>query len=158
MLEPDLAHTLIERLIMRGQCLATAESCTGGLLGHRLTNVPGASSVYLGGVIAYSNEVKVSLLGVREATLSAQGAVSEVVAREMAAGVWQRLGSDWGVGITGIAGPGGGTAEKPVGLVYIGVAGAGRTREDRCVFSGTREEIKAQSVEYALGMLLEEIK
>lgn len=139
------------------QTLATAESCTGGLLGHRLTESAGASGFYAGGVIAYSNGVKEALLGVDPAALASQGAVSDTVARQMAQGVRERLGADFGVGITGIAGPTGGTAEKPVGLVYISVAGPVGTLVTRNEFSGTRSEIKVQSVRRALEMLQEQL-
>ena len=103
------------RLSASGKTVATAESCTGGLIAHRLTNVSGASDYVVGGVVAYSNAVKVALLGVREDFLASKGAVSEIVAREMAQGVRRRLDADFGVGVTGIAGPSGGTPEKPVG-------------------------------------------
>ena len=99
--------------------LATAESCTGGLMAHRITNVPGSSAYYRGGFIVYADQAKEDLLGVRRGTLAAYGAVSEETAREMAHGARQRLGADIGLSVTGIAGPTGGTPEKPVGLVYI---------------------------------------
>jgi len=148
---------IVDTLSARGQSLATAESCTGGLIGHRISNVSGASAVYLGGVVAYSNAVKVSILGVLESALNTHGAVSETVARGMAEGVRRVIGSDWGVGITGIAGPGGGSPEKPVGLVYIGVSGANGTRVERNLFSGDRESVKSQAADKALEMLLEEM-
>jgi PncC family amidohydrolase len=106
-------------------------------------------------VIAYSNETKVKFLGVSQEALIRYGAVSEPVAREMAEGARGRFSADWGVGVTGIAGPTGGTSEKPVGLVYIAVAGAGETIVVKRVFSGTREEIKRQTAEKALEMLRE---
>jgi nicotinamide-nucleotide amidase len=99
--------------------ISTAESCTGGLLGHRFTNVPGSSTYYLGGVVSYSNDMKMKTLGVQENTLQEFGAVSKQTATEMAQGVRDHFGSDLAIAVTGIAGPGGGTAEKPVGLVYI---------------------------------------
>ena len=107
-----------------GLKLAVAESCTGGLVGERLTNIPGSSDVFLGGVIAYHNDVKRKLLGVRAEDMERFGAVSEEVALQMAAGVRERLGADVGVSVTGIAGPGGGTPEKPVGLVWIAIHGS----------------------------------
>lgn len=147
-----------EALRARAATLATAESCTGGLVAHRVTNVSGASAYYLGGVVSYSNEAKQALLGVDEATLKAHGAVSEAVAREMAEGARRGFDADYAVAVTGIAGPSGGTEEKPVGLVYIAVAGPGRTRVERNLFSGARDEIKARTSERALRMLLEELE
>jgi nicotinamide-nucleotide amidase len=117
-----LASVVGELLKAKGQMLAVAESCTGGGLGHLITTIPGSSTYFRGGVISYDNQVKVGLLGVKAEDLSRYGAVSEVVACQMALGVRQRLGASWGVSITGIAGPDGGTDEKPVGLVYIGIA------------------------------------
>jgi nicotinamide-nucleotide amidase len=152
-LESDVAA----RLTASRQTLATAESCTGGLLAHRLTEAPGASVFFIGGVITYSNESKQFLLGVESQALETQGAVSALVAEQMARGVRERLGTDFGIGITGIAGPAGGTAEKPVGLVFISVAGPEATRVTRNQFSGTRSEIKQQSARRALEMLQEQL-
>ncbi len=121
--EASLASVLLEQLRSRGQTLAVAESCTGGGLGAALAAVPGASDVFLGGVIAYANSVKQGLLGVPAALLEAHGAVSDPVARAMAEGARRATGADWALAITGVAGPGGGSAEKPVGLVHIAVAG-----------------------------------
>lgn len=135
--------------------LATAESCSGGLIAHRVTNVPGASAVFVGGVVAYSNDVKQASLGVDGATLQKCGAVSEAVARQMAEGVRNRLDADYGIGVTGIAGPTGGTPEKPVGLVYIAAAGPQGTEVRRHVFPGTRDEIKTQTADTALALLKE---
>ncbi len=120
--EDTLASVVGRLLLAKGQTLAVAESCTGGGLGQLLTATPGSSSYFMGGIISYANEVKVNLLSVDPADLATEGAVSEVVARQMAAGVKAKLGTDWGVSITGVAGPGGGTEAKPVGLVYIGIA------------------------------------
>ncbi|MGC8874048.1 MAG: CinA family protein [Chloroflexia bacterium] len=139
----------------RGCTLATAESCTGGLLGHRLTEVPGSSDYYLGGIIAYADAVKVALLGVSPEVLARDGAVSEAVACQMAQGVRQRLGAQIGVGITGIAGPTGGTPEKPVGLVFIAVAGPEHLRCERHVWPYDRSGNKAASARRALEMVLE---
>jgi PncC family amidohydrolase len=144
---------IIERLASRGLHLATAESCTGGLLAACLTEVPGASRVFEGGVVVYSNAMKERLLGVKPATLLAHGAVSEPVAREMALGACARLGADYAVSITGIAGPGGGTADKPVGLVYVAVAGNRAAKVLRREFSGDRAEVRAQTVDTALQLL-----
>ena len=124
---PHLQAVVVDELTRRGQTLATAESCTGGLLASLITDVPGASAVFHAGVVTYANEAKTRLLGVPPELLARVGAVSPEVARHMAEGVRQRHGSDWGIGITGIAGPGGGTAEKPVGLVYIALSSADGT-------------------------------
>lgn len=119
----DSLATVVGALLKRkGQSLAIAESCTGGTLGAMLTDVPGSSAYFWGGAIAYANEVKVRLLGVSEEAIAAKGAVSGIVAEQMAVGMKERLGTDWGIGITGVAGPDGGTAEKPVGTTYIGLA------------------------------------
>ena len=142
-----------QRLRDRGQTLATAESCTGGLLGHRITNVAGSSAYYMRGYVAYSNAAKVDLLGVDPEAIRRYGAVSEPVARQMAEGARQRAGTDWAVAITGIAGPTGGTPEKPVGTVHIAVAGPDGTTHRRFQFRGTRELIKEQSVQMALDLL-----
>ncbi len=118
----ELEQVVVALLTARKQTLAVAESCTGGLIAHRITNIPGASAVFLGGVIPYANAAKQALLGVRPETLDRDGAVSEATAREMAIGVRTRLNADYGLAITGIAGPGGGTLEKPVGTVFIALA------------------------------------
>lgn len=120
--EDTLASVVGTLLRQKRQTLSVAESCTGGGLGHMLTSVAGSSDYFLGGIISYDNAIKVGLLGVQPSALEQHGAVSDPVACQMALGVRARLGTDWGIGITGIAGPGGGTEEKPVGLVYIGVA------------------------------------
>ncbi|MBN2311687.1 MAG: CinA family protein, partial [Candidatus Hydrogenedentes bacterium] len=146
-----------ERLVRLGQTLATAESCSGGLIAHRLTNLPGSSEYFLGGIVAYSNAVKTALLGVGAALLERHGAVSEPVARQMAEGVRDRLGTDFGVGVTGIAGPGGGTPDKPVGLVYMAVACASGTWAGQHQFSGSREDVKSQAADAALRMLWERL-
>lgn len=148
-LEYDIGDTLRRAR----QSLATAESCSGGLVAHRLTNVPGSSSYFMGGVVTYSNEAKERLLAVDADILESKGAVSEEVARSMAEGVRRRFNTDYGVGVTGIAGPTGGTAEKPVGLVYIAVATPSETFVERNLFTGSRVEIKEQTAEKALAML-----
>ena len=148
---------VVSYLIELRKTIATAESCSGGLIAHRLTNVPGASTPFVGGVVAYSNQVKQALLGVPEELLAAHGAVSEPVARAMAEGVRARLGTDWSVAVTGIAGPGGGSPEKPVGLVYMAVAGPGDTRAVRFQFSGDRESVKSQTAEAALELVWESL-
>jgi PncC family amidohydrolase len=143
------------RLLNRKWTLAVAESCTGGLLGHRLTSVGGSSAYFAGGVIAYANEVKVRELGVPAETLAAVGAVSAPVAERMAAGIRERFGSDVGVGITGVAGPAGGTPEKPVGLVFVAVAGPRGAVVKRFQFLGDRLAVKTAGSEAALDMLVE---
>jgi len=122
--EDSLAGVVGQGLQRRGETLGVAESCTGGLLGAMITAVPGSSRYFQGGVVSYANAVKEKLLGVPAEMLATQGAVSAAVAQAMAVGVRERLGSTWGVSITGIAGPGGGSEAKPVGLVYVGLAGA----------------------------------
>lgn len=125
--DDDLPAVVIRMLSERGKTLALAESCTGGGIADRLTNVPGASAVFLGGFVTYSNAAKEKFLGVRAAPLAAHGAVSEEVAREMAQGAQRACGSDYAIAVTGIAGPGGGTPEKPVGTVFIALASPGNT-------------------------------
>lgn len=139
--------------------LATAESCTGGLLAHRITNVPGSSSYYLGGLVAYANETKEGQLGVQPATLMAHGAVSEETALEMARGARERIGSNVALATTGIAGPGGGTEEKPVGLVYIALSAVDVEQCERHVWLDEGEvnerlANKCRSVDAALALLL----
>ena len=123
----SLEQVVVQEMTARGLTLATAESCTGGLMGKRITDVPGASACYLGGVVSYQNEVKENLLGVRHETLITKGAVSEDTACQMAQGVRKALGADIGISTTGVAGPGGGTPEKPVGLIYVGISTGDRT-------------------------------
>lgn len=137
----------------RGWTLATAESCTGGLVGHRVTNVPGSSAVLLGGVVAYANTAKERLLGVPAALLLQHGAVSEPVARAMAAGARHLLGADVAVAVTGIAGPTGGTPEKPVGTTFIAVAGPAGVEARRFHWNGDRRSNKDRSAEAALQMV-----
>jgi nicotinamide-nucleotide amidase len=148
-----LPETVIGDLRRRGWTLATAESCTGGLVSARLTDVPGASEAFVGGVVSYSNEVKEHQLGVPLQTLIDHGAVSEEVARAMASGVRERLGADWGIGITGIAGPTGGTDDKPVGLVHWAVAGPSGVWARHRVFPGDRSVVREWSLNSALDLL-----
>lgn len=151
----SLEDLVIQRLTERGETLAVAESCTGGMLGEALTTVSGASAVFAGGVISYSNAVKVGQLGVREATLEAHGAVSEETATEMAAGARDRLKTTWALSITGVAGPGGGTEDKPVGTVCFGLAGPdGAKAKRRFLPWRDREAIRKMSVAIALRYLL----
>ena len=140
-----------------GISIACAESCTGGGLGAALTAVPGASAVFSGGVIAYSNRVKQDLLGVPQAVLDTEGAVSERCALEMAHGVRRLMKTEVAVSITGIAGPGGGTAEKPVGTVCFGLESAAGGRACTSVFPGSRDDVRRASVEFALELLIQEV-
>ena len=149
---------LANALLARRQTLATAESCTGGLVGAALTGLPGSSAWYLGGVVAYANELKIRLLGVPAEILAANGAVSLETARAMAAGARAATGADFAVAITGIAGPSGGTPEKPVGLVYVGVAAPHGTATFKHHFSGSRAEIRQAATEAALRHLLEAVE
>ncbi len=151
--ETTLASAVLELLRNQGQSLAVAESCTGGMLGESITSVSGSSDVFLGGVISYSNELKVSLLGVSEESLQEFGAVSEQIAREMASGARDRLRSDWAISITGVAGPDGGTGDKPVGLVYIGFCSRWVSEVVKHRFRGNREFVRRRSVAAALTML-----
>ena len=149
-----LEKTVGEKLIKLGLKLVSAESCTGGLVGDRVTNVPGSSEYYLGGVISYDNSVKQKVLQVPAEVLNTMGAVSEQCAIAMAHGAMKLLGADLAVSTTGIAGPGGATPGKPVGLVYIGlVDGKGFVRCDSHIWAGDRETNKALSVEAALKMV-----
>ena len=150
--DADLAAVVLERCRVSNLKLAVAESCTGGLLGERLTNIPGSSEVFLGGVIAYHNDLKRNLLGVRAEDIDRHGAVSEEVAVQMAAGVREKLGADVGVSVTGIAGPGGGTPEKPVGLVWIAV-NASEVKARRFHVGGDRAEIRQRAAQAALEMV-----
>jgi len=137
----------------RKQTLALAESCTGGAIANRVTNVPGASSVFLGGLVAYSNEVKQKFLGVRDEILKQHGAVSKAVARAMAESARKKFGADFAIAVTGIAGPGGGTKDKPVGTVFIALAGEFGTMVERKLNSCEREAFKQLTAQQALEML-----
>jgi competence/damage-inducible protein CinA-like protein len=151
--DSDLAALLLDRARSHRVRLAVAESCTGGLLGARLTEVPGSSEVFVGGVIAYDNTVKLELLGIPQALLAEHGAVSEPVCRAMAEGAARRLGVPAALSVTGIAGPGGGSAEKPVGTVWIGCSLGGVTETRRVLFPGSRHEIRARAAQAALFLL-----
>ncbi|MBK8027273.1 MAG: CinA family protein [Chloroflexi bacterium] len=158
-MEVNLETRLGKLLADHGWTVCTAESCTGGLVAHRLTNVAGSSAYVLGGVVTYSNAAKEQLVAVKHETLLAHGAVSEPTAREMAEGVRALFDADFAVSITGIAGPGGGTVDKPVGLTYIGLAHRGApTQVHRHVWAGDRIENKEASAEAALSLLLEAVE
>ncbi len=149
-----MVKVLVENLKSNNKKVATAESCTGGLLAQKITSIPGASEVFDCGVVAYSNEIKTSVLGVNEETLNIYGAVSEQTAGEMATGVIKLSNADIGVGITGIAGPGGGSAEKPIGLVYIATATQSDVVTKRFLFDGDRESVREQSTKAAVMMVM----
>ena len=151
----SLAEGLGALLRERGMTVATAESCTGGKVGDTITSVAGSSDYFLGGVISYSNDAKVALLGVDPDTLRSEGAVSEPVARQMAEGVRTRFGAGIGLSTTGIAGPGGGTAEKPVGLVFVAAATEDGTVCRRHLFAGARDDVKRSSAEAVLSLAVE---
>jgi nicotinamide-nucleotide amidase len=151
--DDTLASALGARLTARGATVATAESCTGGMVGAALTEVPGSSTYYVGGVVAYANAVKVEALGVEPALLDVHGAVSEPVAIAMAAGARDRFGSDFAVSTTGVAGPGGGTDDKPVGLVWIGGAGPDGPWSKRLQVTGDRDTVRRRTVQHALAEL-----
>ena len=150
----DHAQRLGTLLRQNGLTIAVAESCTGGLLASMITDIPGASAYFRGGIVAYQNDIKEQLLGVPARVLATVGAVSEETARAMAHGARMALKSDIGVGITGIAGPGGGTTDKPVGLVYIGVEGPHGAECRRFQWNGTRTENKHHSAVAALELTL----
>jgi PncC family amidohydrolase len=159
-----LEETVGKYLRQRGMKLTLAESCTGGLVGHRITNVPGSSDYYLGSITAYAYEAKERLLGVRHETLVNFGAVSRETALEMAQGVRLALAADFpldhsiGVSITGIAGPGGGLPNKPVGLVWFGLSAPEGDGSWQYIWKGNRLEVKEQSAEKALSLLLDYLK
>lgn len=152
------AERLVKALKESGLHIATAESCTGGMVSAAITSVSGASEVFDGGVVSYANEVKHRTLGVKEETLSTFGAVSEECACEMAEGVRRLMGADIGISLTGIAGPGGGSPEKPVGTVYLGVSHKDGTYAIRLSLSGDRDTVRAESVKEALSEAYRRIK
>jgi PncC family amidohydrolase len=148
--ERALAEAVLELSRARGWTLATAESCTGGLVGARLTEVAGASNAYVGGIVAYSDDVKRSQLALRAETLQEHGAVSAETAAEMAAGARRALAADVAVAVTGVAGPGGGTPDKPVGLVYIVVDSPDGASTEKLQLEGDRHAIRERATEAAL--------
>ena len=148
-----LAGRVAGALLASGRQLVTAESCTGGWIAKVCTDLPGSSRWFRGGVVAYSNELKAGLLGVRPETLSREGAVSEAVVREMALGALERLDGDVAVAVSGIAGPDGGTPDKPVGTVWVALAGPGGTNAVHRVWRGDRERIRKTAAYEALDLL-----
>jgi len=150
-----LAERLQGICLGRGFTVALAESCTGGLVAAALTEIPGSSGYFAGGVVSYADAAKASLLGVPEASLVAHGAVSAQVARAMATGIRERLGTSLAASVTGIAGPDGGTAEKPVGLTYVGVADDRGTDVRRFTWTGDREVNRHESARAVLELLVE---
>ncbi|MFO7792015.1 MAG: nicotinamide-nucleotide adenylyltransferase [Candidatus Saliniplasma sp.] len=152
--EKKVAHLLTKN----HYTLSTAESCTGGLIAHRLTNVPGSSMYFLAGLVTYSNEAKIDLLDVDEDVLESKGAVSAEVARQMAEGVRKKRNADIGLATTGIAGPGGGTEEKPVGTVFMGLNHKGGTETKKHHFSGNRWQVKDQTSEKALRWVIDHLE
>ena len=155
---PSEAETLVSLLRSKGKTVSTAESCTGGLIGASITDIPGASEVFLGGVVSYSNDAKEGILGVSHSVLIEHGAVSEQTARQMVEGSMRLFDSDYAVAVTGIAGPGGATPEKPVGLVYIAVADGPRTVVTRNVFKGDRQEVRESTVREACSLLTDMVE
>ncbi|MBE6606963.1 MAG: CinA family protein [Ruminococcaceae bacterium] len=149
------AEKLVKILQGKGLKVTFAESCTGGLLGATLTSVSGSSEVFDGSIVSYANEVKEEKLGVDKNTLATVGAVSEETARQMVLGACKMFSADCGAAITGIAGPGGGTLEKPVGTVFVSAAFGGNVKVEHCLFSGNRAGVRDQSVGKALDMLTE---
>jgi PncC family amidohydrolase len=142
-----------DKLIRLNLTVALAESCTGGLLAHRITNRPGSSQYFLGGVVAYAAKIKEQIVGVPGKTIAHYGVVSAEVAIELAQGARRVFGTDIGMGVTGVAGPDGGTGEKPVGLVYIGLASKSFERMEKCLFARDRAGNKADAAQKALEML-----
>jgi nicotinamide-nucleotide amidase len=151
--DEELEAVVVRLLAGRKQTLAVAESCTGGCIAHRLTNVPGASAVFLAGLVTYSDEAKRKVLGVRSETLARHGAVSEAVAREMAEGARRQSQADYALAVTGIAGPAGGTPEKPVGTVFIALASSRETPVWKMFNPWDRQTFKEVTSQQALDLL-----
>ncbi len=154
----NIVNEIAEKLIEKKLKISVSESCTGGMLASELINYPGISEVFEEGCVTYSNEAKMRRLGVKEDTLEKYGAVSFETACEMAEGIAKSAGTDIGISTTGIAGPGGGSDEKPVGLVYIGMHINGVTEAEKFIFEGDRLSVRTQAVEKALLWLKEELE
>ena len=148
---------LVEILTKKGYTITTAESCTGGLISATIVNAPGASSVLNEAYVTYANESKEKLVGVDKETLATLGAVSEETARQMAIGAAKAAGADVALSSTGIAGPGGGTSEKPVGLVYVGCYVNGKVNVLKCNFDGSRSEVREKTVKTAISLALKQL-
>ena len=153
----EIVKYIVNTLEKAGMTLSAAESCTGGMVSSSVVDYPGASSVFMDGIVTYSNEAKMKFLGVSSETLEKYGAVSSETAAEMCSGVAKVSGTDIGISTTGVAGPGGGTAEKPVGLVYIGICIRGEVYTERLMLDGDRTEIRRQTTEILLTRLKEKI-
>jgi nicotinamide-nucleotide amidase len=147
------ARAIVQRLTKAKKTLALAESCTGGFIANQITNVPGASKIFLGGIVSYSNAAKQKFLGVRASALARHGAVSEAVARQMAEGARKKFEADYAIAVTGIAGPSGGSKAKPVGTVFIALAGPFDTIVQRKLNPAPREKFKAMTARQALELL-----
>jgi len=152
-----MENAIVRLMTRRKMTLALAESCTGGFIANRITDVPGASRMFCGGVVAYSNDVKEKFLEVRGETLERHGAVSEAVAREMAEGARRRFSADFAIAVTGIAGPGGGTRGKPVGTVFISLAGKSGTVVERRLNPFSRKKFKETTAKQALNLLMKQL-
>ncbi len=146
---------VIQFLIEHKITIATAESCTGGLIAKEITDIPGVSAVFIGGVVSYSNEMKIKLLDVKQDTLEKYGAVSENTVREMLDGIVKITGSDISIAVSGIAGPGGGSDEKPVGTVFIGIDFNGEKDIRRIIFDGDRNDVRMKAANFAIKMVSE---
>lgn len=153
-MNPPIEMAVAKALLKKQATLTVAESCTGGLIAHRITEVPGSSDYFLGGIVAYSNEAKMRFLGVNSSTLDSFGAVSEETAREMAIGVRKAFNADFAVAVTGIAGPGSDLTEKPVGLTWIALSSESGELVEKHVWDGDRSVNKVKSAEAALQLLL----
>ena len=151
----ELVKKLAQKLIASGKTIATAESCTGGNIAHNITLLAGSSQYFLGGIVSYANEVKMNVLGVNKENLEKYGAVSQSVVEAMATGVCKTIGSDYSVATSGIAGPGGGSEEKPVGTVWMAVSDGKNSISKKWNFDGSREEIIEKATKTAIFMLLE---